>query len=77
MYTNDIACHNDRKLSNPGTPVTICIVIGITGKCFSKAFTKHNIEKEFHVTGIYPINENSFWEDDSNLPMSLTELTVG
>jgi hypothetical protein len=32
---------------------------------FSKAFTKHNIEKGFHVTGIHPLNENTFCEDES------------
>ena len=42
----------------------ICSVAGIIGKCFNKAFTKHNIEKGFHVTGVYPLNENPFCEDE-------------
>jgi len=49
-------------LSDPGRHVRICSVAGIIGKCFSKAFTKHNIEKGFHVTGVYPLNENPLCE---------------
>jgi hypothetical protein len=52
-------------LSNPSKPVTICSVAGIVGKCFSKAFTKHYIEKGFHVTGIYPLSENTLCEYES------------
>jgi hypothetical protein len=51
-------------LSNSGKHVTIFIVAGIIGKCFSKAFTKHSIEKGFCVTGVYPLNalnENPFF----------------
>jgi hypothetical protein len=51
-------------LSNPGKPVTICNVARITGKVFVKAFTKCNIEKGFNVTGIHPLNENIFDEDE-------------
>jgi len=51
-------------LSNPGKPVTIYIVAGITGKSFTKAFTKHNYEKRFLVTEIYPLNENICDEDE-------------
>jgi hypothetical protein len=47
-------------LSNPGKPVTIYNVAGITGK----AFTKCNVEKGFNVTGIHPVNENIFGEDE-------------
>ena len=35
-------------------------VAGTIAKSFSKEFTKHNTEKGFHVTGIYPLNENIF-----------------
>ena len=51
-------------LSNPGKPVTMYSVAGIIGKSFSKAFTKHNIQKGFHVAVIYPLNENIFGEDE-------------
>jgi hypothetical protein len=51
-------------LSNPGKPVTIYNVAGIIGKAFGKAFTKRNIEKGFNVTGIHPLNENIFDEDE-------------
>ena len=55
---------HDWMLSNPGKPVTIYIVAGITGKSFTKAFTKHNYEKRFLVTEIYPLNENICDEDE-------------
>jgi len=58
------ACINDRILSNPGKRVTIYGVADITGKSFSKPFTKDNIEMGFHVTGIYPLNKNIFGEDE-------------
>jgi hypothetical protein len=51
-------------LSNPGKPVAMYSVAGIIGKIFSKEFTKHNIEKRFRVTGMYPLNENIFGEDE-------------
>jgi hypothetical protein len=34
------ACLNDWMLSNPGKPVTIYTVAGISGKAFGKVFTK-------------------------------------
>jgi hypothetical protein len=37
-------------LSNPGKPVAMYSVAGIIGKIFSMEFTKHGIEKRFHVT---------------------------
>jgi len=51
-------------LSNPGKHVTIYSVTGIIGKSFNKPFTKHNIEKGFNVTGIYPLNKIIFGEDE-------------
>jgi hypothetical protein len=48
------ACLHDWMLSNPGKPVTIYSVADIIAKSSSKAFTEHNIEVEFHGTGIYP-----------------------
>ena len=58
------ACLNDWILSNPGKPVAMYSVAGIIGKIFSKEFTKHSIEKSFHVTGIYPLNASIFGEDE-------------
>ena len=57
------ACLNDWMLSNPRKPVAMCSVAGTIGKIFSKEFTEHNTEKRFHVTGMYPLNENIFGED--------------
>jgi len=37
---------------------TIYSAAGTIPKSFSKEFTKHNIKKRFHLTGIYPLNEN-------------------
>jgi ABC-type branched-subunit amino acid transport system substrate-binding protein len=48
VYYN--ACLNDWMLSNAGKLVTTYSVAGVKGKSFSKAFTKQNIEKRFHVT---------------------------
>jgi hypothetical protein len=45
-------CQNQTNL------LTIYSVAGTIAK------TKHNNEKEFHVTGIYPLNENIFNEDE-------------
>jgi len=58
------ACLNDWMLSNPGKPVAMYSVAGIIGKIFSKEFTEPNTEKRFHITGMYPLNENIFGEDE-------------
>ena len=58
------SCLNDWIFSNSGKPIAIYSVAGIIGKTFSKAFTKHNIEKRFLVTGMYPLNVNIFCEDE-------------
>jgi hypothetical protein len=50
-------------LSNPGKPANIFNISGIIGKSFVKAFTKHNIEKGFNMTGIHHLNGNIFYED--------------
>jgi hypothetical protein len=72
IYYN--VCLNDWMLSNPCKPVTVYSVASITGKSFSKAFTKHNSDMQFHVTGMtymkILVKMNSF------SPMSLTDLTV-
>ena len=58
------ACLNDWMLSNPSKPGAMYSVAGVIGKIFSKEFTKHSTEKRFHVTGMYPLNENIFSEDE-------------
>ena len=47
---------NDWILSNPNKPTTIYSVALIIGKSVGKAFVKHNVEKRFHMTGIYTLN---------------------
>ena len=49
-------CVNDWILSNPDKPATIYSVAVIIGKSVGKAFVKHNVEKRFHMTGIYTLN---------------------
>jgi hypothetical protein len=51
-------------LSNPGKHITINSVAGIIRKSFSKSFSKHNVEKGFHLTRIYPLKANIFGEDE-------------
>jgi hypothetical protein len=55
---------------------TIYSVAGIIGKSFSKAFTKHNTEKGFNVTEMYPPKCKWFMKANSCPPGSLTYLTV-
>jgi len=52
--TSDVLVHFGQER---GKPIEIYNFAGIIGKSFSKAFTKHNTEKVFNVTGIYPLNE--------------------
>jgi hypothetical protein len=54
VHIKNNACLNDSMLSNPGKAATIYSTVGIIARSFSKVFTKHNIGKGFHVTGIYP-----------------------
>lgn len=51
-------------LSNPGKPVTIYDVAQIVGKAYPKAFTCQNITKGFQVSGIWPLDENIFGDDE-------------
>jgi hypothetical protein len=70
------ACVNAWILSKPGNYLTIYGVAGIIVKSFSKPFTKHNIEKGFHLTRIYPLNANILVTMNSYPPVSLTALTI-
>ena len=45
-----------------GQLIAIYNFAGIIGKSFSKAFNKHNSERWFNATGIYPLNDTD--EDD-------------
>ena len=71
---------NEWMLENPGKSVTIYDIAPIVGKVFNKAFTKSNIEKGFMVTGIYPLNENIFEDDEffssfvTDRPQNLEEM---
>lgn len=51
-------------LSNPGKPMGIYDVAEIVGKAYGKAFTIENIVKGFTVTGICPLNENIFSDNE-------------
>lgn len=51
-------------LSNPGKPVSIYEIAHICGKAFLQAFTAKNIISGFEVTGIHPVNENIFKEEE-------------
>ena len=69
------AYRSDWTLSNQRKIIAIHSVAVTIWKSFSKAFSLHNIEKGFHVTGIYTLN-GTFCEANSCPPMSLTDLTV-
>lgn len=51
-------------LSNPCKPVTIYSAAVIIVKSFSTVSVKQNTEKGLHVTGIYPLNANTFEDDE-------------
>lgn len=55
---------NEWMACNPGKPFSIYDVPEIIGKAYPRAFTGHNIMKGFEVTGIWPLDENIFTEDE-------------
>lgn len=57
------AC-NEWLLQHPGSPLTIYHVAECFGKAYPLAFTPSNIQSGFRVSGIWPINENIFGEDE-------------
>lgn len=61
-YFNKAA--NEWMLANPGKPITIYNIAQIVGKAYPQAFGQQNIIKGFEVTGIHPLNENIFTDDE-------------
>jgi hypothetical protein len=55
---------NEWLLSHPGKPISIYDVAEIAGKAFPLAFSSKNICKGFEVSGILPLNENIFTDDE-------------
>lgn len=49
---------------NPGKPLTIYDIAQVIGKAYPKAFSNQNITKGFEVSGIWPVNENVFGDDE-------------
>lgn len=59
-------------LTNPGKPLSIYEVAQMCGKAYMQAFTLKNITKGFEVSGIFPLNENIFGEEEF-LPSFVTD----
>lgn len=59
----DKAC-NEWLLQHPGSPLTIYHVAECFGKAYPLAFTPSNIQSGFKVSGIWPVNENIFGDDE-------------
>lgn len=55
---------NEWMLSNPGKTVTIYQVAQFVRDAYLSAFTMQNVTQGFIKTGIYPLNSNSFSDDD-------------
>lgn len=51
-------------LLNSGKPLTIYDVAECVGKAYRKAFFLENIQSEFRVSGIYPLNRNVFGDHE-------------
>lgn len=61
-YYNTAA--NEWMLSHPSTPITIYNVAELAGKAYTLAFSPSNIPAGFRITGIWPVNENIFGDDE-------------
>lgn len=61
-YYNTAA--DEWMLSHPSTPITIYNVAELAGKAYLLAFNPSNIQSGFKVSGIWPINENIFRDDE-------------
>ena len=59
----NVAC-GEWMLTHCGKPMTIYDVAECVGKSYPLAFTQKNILSGFRVSGIWPINENIFSEDE-------------
>jgi len=58
-------------LNHGGKPITIYDLAELAGEAFPKAFTPHNIQNGFRISGCYPINRDIFTDDDF-LPSEVT-----
>lgn len=65
------ACSN-WMLMNPGKPISIYDIAENVGKSYPLAFTPVNILAGFRVSGVWPINQNIF-TDDEYLSSSVTD----
>ncbi|KAJ8911107.1 hypothetical protein NQ315_003369 [Exocentrus adspersus] len=78
-YFNSAA--ESMMLRNPGKPIQIYDIPGLSKGALEKAFTPSNIVSGFKRTGIYPFNENTFTDEnffaafvtDRNLPEDQTK----
>jgi hypothetical protein len=61
-YYNKVC--NEWLLQHPGSPLTIYNVAECFGKAYPLAFTPTNIQNGFKVSGIWPLNENIFGDDE-------------
>lgn len=61
---NIIKQANTWLFSHPGRPISIYDISEIAGKAFPLAFSSTNICKGFEVSGIAPLNENIFTDDE-------------
>lgn len=62
QYYNS-AC-DEWLLNHPGQPITIYNVAELAGKAFPLAFTPKNILSGFRVSGIWPLDENIFGDEE-------------
>lgn len=67
----NVACKN-WLLSNPGKPLSVYDIAAITGKSYPLAFTPSNIIAGFSSSGLWPINQYIF-SDDEYLASSVSE----
>ncbi|XP_074037775.1 uncharacterized protein [Leptinotarsa decemlineata] len=55
---------NDWMIAHPGKTITIHNIVELAGKAFQNLFTMNNIVSGFRRTGIYPLNRNTFTDED-------------
>lgn len=64
--------YSEWMLSNGGKPLSIYNAAECVGKAYPLSFTPMNIQAGFRVSGIWPVNENIF-SDDEFLSSSVTD----
>lgn len=55
---------SDCLLSNPGNPISIYNVAHLTDQAYPRAFIPSNIQFGFCIIGLWPINSDTFTEDE-------------